>query len=80
MERIKSLVEGRLAGKQVSDSGHPAHPVEKKLLFRDNDEYAYLNLDDIIFIHSKTPTSISGCSIFCFGGGRVPHRSPDVQL
>ena len=32
------------------------------------------------FINSETPTSISGCSDFHFGGGRLPHRSLDVQL
>ena len=31
-------------------------------------------------INSETPTSISGCSDFHFGGGRLPHRSLDVQL
>jgi len=32
------------------------------------------------FINSETPTSISGCSDFHFGGGRLPHRRLDVQL
>ncbi|GAB6273698.1 MAG: LytTR family DNA-binding domain-containing protein [Peptococcaceae bacterium] len=58
MERIKSLIEGRMAGKQVSDSDHPARLVEKKLLFRDKSEYAYLNLDDIIFITKETRKTI----------------------
>jgi len=34
----------------------------------------------IIFINSETPTSLSGCSLFYFGWGRLPHRSLDVQL
>ena len=33
----------------------------------------------IEFINSETPTSLSGCSLFYFGG-RLPHRSLDVQL
>jgi len=33
-----------------------------------------------LLINSETPTSLSGCSLFYFGGGRIPYRSLDVQL
>ncbi|OPX92164.1 MAG: LytTr DNA-binding domain protein [Pelotomaculum sp. PtaB.Bin013] len=58
MERIKSVVSGKMTGKQVSGLTKPKHPVEKTRLFKDNNEYVYLNLNDIIFVTKEERKTI----------------------
>ncbi|OPX92173.1 MAG: Transcriptional regulatory protein YpdB [Pelotomaculum sp. PtaB.Bin013] len=58
MERIKSVVDGKITGKQVSGLTKPNHPVEKARIFKDNNEYVYLNLNDIIFVTKEERKTI----------------------
>ncbi|OPX90542.1 MAG: Transcriptional regulatory protein YehT [Pelotomaculum sp. PtaB.Bin104] len=50
MTRIKAVIEGKTAGKQVPDLTKPTALPEKTRFFRGNNEYIHLDLDDIIFI------------------------------
>jgi len=53
-----------------------AHPDSAKVSWKIADPWeGYLS-------NRKTPTSTSGSGppVLCFGGGRLPHRSLDVQL
>jgi len=51
MERIKLIVNGIIDGTQVNRLyHHPTHPIKKRQIYKNNDEYVFLNLDDIIFI------------------------------
>ncbi|MDF9410023.1 LytTR family transcriptional regulator DNA-binding domain-containing protein [Pelotomaculum isophthalicicum JI] len=58
MERIKSLVDGKITGKQVSGLTEPNHQVVKARIFKDNNEYVYLNLNDIIFVTREAHKTI----------------------
>jgi len=54
VEKIKLIVEGGNTAKQTSDFNYFVRPTEKKLLFRDDNEYVFLNPDDIIFITKES--------------------------
>jgi len=58
MERVRSVVDGKMTGKQVSNFTKPNFAGEKARIFKDNNEYVYLNSDDIIFITREARKTI----------------------
>ena len=51
MERIKAVVDGKLTGTSVNGLfNRPAYLTKKTRIYKDNDQYIFLNFDNIIFI------------------------------
>lgn len=50
MDRIRLVLSGKLAERSNADSKNLNKNVSRKLLFKNNSKFVYLNLDDIIYI------------------------------
>lgn len=51
MERIMAVVDGKITGTSVNGLfNRPARLTKKTRIYKDNDQYIFLNFDDIIFI------------------------------